>query len=124
MGKKILVIDDDSVLVKMADSRLKANGYDVMSTTDAASGLEMAIKGNPDLIILDVMMPIINGYNMCSLLKSEEKTKAIPIIMLTARSKETDKAIGREVGANAYMTKPFKMEELLSKIEELLNVKT
>ncbi len=119
MAKRILVIDDDPVLVKMVETRLKANGYDVLAANDAAIGLETALKQIPDLIILDVMMPIINGYNMCALLKSNEKSKKIPIIMLTSRSEEKDKAIGRSVGVDAYMTKPFKMEELISQIEAL-----
>ena len=81
---------------------------------------KIAIKKSPDLIILDIMMPIINGYNMCSLLRKEERSKSIPIIMLTSRSEESDKAIGKEVGANAYITKPFNMDDLLKKISELL----
>ena len=120
MNKRILVIDDDLVITKMVESRLKANGYDPIVSNDAATGLEIAIKKSPDLIILDIMMPIINGYNMCSLLKKEEKSKSIPIIMLTSRSEESDKAIGKEVGANAYITKPFNMDDLLKKISELL----
>ena len=120
INKKILVIDDDHVVTKMVESRLKANGYEAIVSNDAALGLEIAIKRTPDLIILDVMMPIINGYNMCSLLRAEEKSKKIPIIMLTSRAEERDKAIGQAVGANAYITKPFNMEDLLKKIEELL----
>lgn len=119
MAKQILVIDDDPVLVKMVQTRLMANGYDVLAANDAALGLETALKKLPDLIILDVMMPIINGYNMCTILKTNEKSKKIPIIMLTARAEEKDKAIGREVGVDAYMTKPFKMEELINQIEAL-----
>ena len=120
INKKILIVDDDHVITKMVESRLKANGYEAIVSNDAAMGLEMAIKNSPDLIILDVMMPIINGYNMCSLLKSEEQSKNTPIIMLTSRAEERDKAIGQSVGANAYITKPFAMEDLLKKIEELL----
>ena len=122
-AKHILVIDDDPTLTTMVESRLKANGYSAVSANDAAIGLETAIKDIPDLIILDVMMPIINGYNMCTLLKSEQRTKKIPIVMLTSRAEEQDKAIGREVGVDAYLTKPFKMEELLKTIEDLLRPK-
>ena len=122
-AKQILVIDDDPTLTKLVESRLNANGFAAMSFNDAAIGLETAMKKIPDLVILDVMMPIINGYNMCSLLKSEQKTKKIPIIMLTSRSEDQDKAIGKEVGADVYLTKPFKMEELLKTVEELLRSK-
>lgn len=119
-SKKILVIDDDLTLVKMLENRLQANNYEVLTSTDAAQGLELAIKKIPDLIILDVMMPIINGYNLCRLLKTERGYKNIPIIMLTSRSQEEDRKIGREVGADVYIVKPFKMEALLADIRSLL----
>ena len=123
LAKQILVIDDDPTLTKMVESRLNANGYAAVTSNDAAVGLEKAMKQIPDLVILDVMMPIINGYNMCTLLKSEQKTRNIPIIMLTSRSEDQDKAIGKEVGVDAYLTKPFKMEELLKTVEDLLKSK-
>ena len=120
INQRILVIDDDVVITKMIESRLKANGYEPIVSNDAAMGLEIAIKKSPDLIILDVMMPIINGYNMCSLIRAEKRSKSIPIIMLTSRSEDSDKAIGRQVGANAYITKPFNMDDLLQKIKEII----
>ena len=106
----------------MLEGRLKANGYHPILAHEAPIGLEMAVKNLPDLIILDVMMPIINGYNLCTILKTEQKTKKIPIIMLTGRSEEIDKTIGQKVGANAYLTKPFLMEQLLTTIKDLLKV--
>jgi len=118
--KKILVIDDDPVIVKMFEGRLKANGYDVLISTDAADGLERAFTQSPDLILLDVMMPVINGYNFCRLVKTEPKYKHIPIIMVTSRVEESDKAIGQEVGADAYVTKPFQMDDVISHIQKLL----
>ena len=120
-SKRILVIDDDPTLTKLTESRLKASGYDVTVSNDAPKGLERAMKESPDLIILDVMMPIVNGYNFCRLLKSEEDHKRIPIIFLTSRAGDDDKKIGEEVGANAYITKPFKMEDLLETVQRLLN---
>lgn len=117
--KRILVIDDDAGMVKLLETRLTAHGYHVMSANDAATGLEMAIKQSPSLIILDVMMPIINGYNICRMLKTEEKLTT-PIIMVTARVKDEDKKIGKEVGADAYLTKPINMEELLAKVKEYI----
>ncbi len=79
MGKKILLIDDDPVIIKMLETRLKANGFEPLATSDASEDLEMAIKQQPNLIIMDVMMPIINGYTLCAILKAEVKTKNIPV---------------------------------------------
>ena len=119
-SKKILVIDDDPGITKMISERLKANGYGVLTSTDASEGLEMAFTEAPDLIILDVMMPIINGYNFCRLLKAEKKLKNIPVLMVTGRTEEADKEIGKEVGADAYITKPFEMGDLLGQIKSFL----
>jgi len=119
---KILLVDDDPVVIKMLDARLKANAFETLTALEATTGLEMAMKMSPDLIILDVMMPIINGFNFCRLLKSQECHKHIPIIMLTSRSEEEDKKIGEEVGANAYMVKPYDIDELIQKIKELLHI--
>ncbi|OGX30382.1 MAG: hypothetical protein A2787_04605 [Omnitrophica WOR_2 bacterium RIFCSPHIGHO2_01_FULL_48_9] len=120
--RRILLIDDDPVTVKLAEVRLKASGYEVWTSTDAPGGLEKAMKLKPDLIILDVMMPIVNGYNFCRLLKSHHEHKGIPIVLLTSRSGDEDKKIGREVGADAYITKPFDMENLLNTIKDLVGI--
>lgn len=124
-GKKqnrILVIDDDPVIIKLMQGVLTSNGYVVTLASEAPQGLEIAMKQCPDLIILDVMMPIINGYNICRLMKSEEAHKHIPIILLTSRVTEEDRRIGKEVGADAYITKPFDTGVLLEKVRELLPV--
>ncbi len=118
--KKILVVDDDMMAVRMTEGRLKANGYNVQTANDAPQGLEMAMKDKPDLIILDVMMPIVNGYNFCRLLKQDIHHRKIPVILLTSRAEEADIEIGHEVGADAYLTKPVDIEELLGKVKELL----
>ncbi len=122
MPKRILVVDDDPVVVHILESRLKDNGYEVMVTQEATNGLEMAMKQFPDLIILDVMMPIVNGYNFCRLLKSQDKHKNIPVMMLTSRSEEQDRRIGEEVGADAYIVKPFNIDELLGTVRQLLRI--
>jgi len=119
--QRILVIDDDPVLLKLANSVLEANGYESIIANEAPIGLEIAMTQSPDLIILDVMMPIINGYNICRLLKSEEKFKDIPIILLTSRSEDKDRDIGDEVGADGYIAKPFETNDLLDTIKKLLN---
>lgn len=118
--KKILVVDDDPVQIKLLHGRLGSNGYEVITSCEAAQGLQLAMDSGPDLIILDVMMPIINGYNFCRLLKSEEQQKHIPVIFLTSRDEEEDVQIGREMGAEAYLTKPVNIEELLEKIKDLI----
>ena len=117
MPTNILVVDDDPVLTKLLHSTLTQKGFNVTATENAADGLQFAIKNHPDLIILDVMMPIINGYNFCRLLKNEEGKKHIPIILLTARDKMDDVQIGMEMGAEAYLTKPVNMDELLKTIQ-------
>jgi len=118
--KRILVIDDDPVLIKIMNNVLDANGFEPVMANEAPLGLEIAMTQSPDLIILDVMMPIINGYNICRLLKSEEGYKNIPILLLTSRSEQKDKEIGAEVGADGYIAKPFDTNELLETIRRLL----
>ena len=120
--KKILIVDDDYVQIKLLNKHLTEKGYKIIFSSEAAEGLQMAMDKSPDMIILDVMMPIINGYNFCRLLKSEEKYKHIPIVFLTSRDNEDDIQIGREMGAEAYLIKPVNMEELLEKIKDLMPV--
>jgi len=120
MGKKILVVDDEIQLVEMVKSRLQANGYIVLTAGDGQEALEKARKEKPDLIILDLMLPKIDGYKVCRMLKFDEKYKKIPILMFTARAQESDKKLGEEVGADGYITKPFEPSVLISKIHELI----
>lgn len=120
MAKKILVIDDEKDLIEAVAFRLKANGYDVITAGDGAEGLDKARKERPDLIILDLMLPKMDGYRVCGLLKNDARYGSIPIIMFTARAQEEDIKHGKEMGAEAYITKPFEPETLLSKIKELL----
>jgi two-component system alkaline phosphatase synthesis response regulator PhoP len=99
---------------------LEKNDYEVITASDGKKGLEKAHKEKPDLIILDLILPKLDGYVVCSLLKRDKRYSAIPIIVLTARDKEEDLEMGKKVGADAYITKPFKFEILLGKIKELL----
>ena len=118
--KNILVVDDDPVMVKILETKLTEWGYFVLSSTQAADGLQKAMNKSPDLIILDVMMPIINGYNFCKLLKQEESKKHIPIILLTHRDAWDDIEIGREMGADAYLIKPVDIVQLKELIEKFV----
>lgn len=119
--KKILLVDDEQDMVYAVKMQLEANGFKVLTAQDGQEGLDKARKENPDLIILDLMLPKIDGYKVCRMLKFDEKYKNIPVIIYTARAQEADEKLGYEVGANAYMTKPFDPKKLLAKINELLN---
>lgn len=120
MAKRILLVDDERDLVTTVTFRLEASGYEVIPAYDGQEGLEKAKKEKPDLIILDLMLPKMDGYKVCGLLKADARYNKIPIIMFTARAQETDIEMGKETGAEAYITKPFEPQVLLSKIEELL----
>lgn len=120
--KKILLVDDEKDLVEAVKLRLEANNYEVIPAFDGQEALAQARRSKPDLIILDLMLPKIDGYKVCRMLKFDEKYKKIPIIMFTARAQESDKKLGEEVGADAYITKPFESQALLAKIKELLRV--
>ena len=120
MAKKILVIEDENDLVKAILIRLQQAGYEVSMAKDGQEGLEKARREEPDLILLDLMLPKMDGYKICGLLKADARYKSIPIIMATARAQETDEVLGLEVGADAYFTKPFEYGKLLAKIKELL----
>lgn len=121
MAKKILVVDDEPNIVKMVASRLKATGYDVISAADGVDGLNKARSDSPDLIILDLMLPKMDGYKVCGFLKHDQKYKQIPIIIFTARVQDETEKLGYEAGAEAYIPKPFDAKVLLDKIEELLS---
>ena len=118
--KRILVVEDETQLVDMLKMRLEANHYQVITAYDGREGYEKARKEKPDLIILDLMLPKMDGYKVCGLLKKDARYNNIPIIIFTARAQEEDRKLGEEVGAEAYITKPFEPEVLLGKIEELL----
>lgn len=120
MPKKILVVDDEIQIVDVIKARLEANSYLVLTAHDGQEALEKARLEKPDLIILDLMLPKMDGYKVCRMLKFDEKYKKIPIILFTARVNENNKKMGKEVGADAYITKPFDSKDLLAKIKELL----
>ena len=111
---KILAVDDDDSIRDLLTLQLRRHGYDVVTAADGEEALELA--PGADFIVLDLMLPKLDGYEVCRRLKSAEKTKNIPIIMLTAKTEEIDTVLGLELGADDYMAKPFSMRELLARI--------
>lgn len=121
-GKKarILLVDDEPDLVQMVSVRLSAAGYEVAVAFDGQEALQKVKEARPELIILDLMLPKLDGYKVCRLLKFDERTRAIPILIFTARAQVEDVTLATECGADAYLTKPFEAKALLAKIQELL----
>jgi two-component system alkaline phosphatase synthesis response regulator PhoP len=121
MGKsKVLIIEDDPDIVEMIEYNLKQSGYQVISSSNGQEGISLAAKERPDLIILDLMLPVVDGFEVCRTLRGQDTTSGIPIIILSAKSHETDKVLGLELGADDYMTKPFSPRELLARIKAVL----
>ena len=112
--RTVLVIDDEQPIVEILKFNLTKEGYSVLEAFDGAAGLELALSKNPDLILLDVMLPKMDGFEVCR--KIREKS-SVPIIMLTAREEEVDKVLGLELGADDYMTKPFSVRELTARVK-------
>lgn len=118
--KSILIIEDDDHIIELLKFNVENNGYQVSVAMDGQTGLNKAVNELPDLILLDLMLPGIDGIDVCNKLKNKERTKEIPIIMLTAKGHETDKILGLEIGADDYMTKPFSVRELMTRIKVVL----
>ena len=112
--KKILIVEDERAIVEILKFNLAREGYETLEALDGEAGLQLGLAGDPDLILLDVMLPKMNGFDICAKLRDAGST--VPIIMLTAREEETDKVFGLEAGADDYMTKPFSMRELLARV--------
>lgn len=117
---RILVIDDEKDLIELVRYNLEKEGFVVRSAQDGESGLSAARKEMPDLIIVDLMLPGIDGLDVCRALRSDTRTARIPVIMLTAKSAESDRILGLELGADDYVTKPFSPRELLARIKAVL----
>ena len=120
MNKKILVTEDSPTILAIMTQVLEEEGFLVISALDGLEALQKARAELPDLIILDLMLPKMDGYKVCRMLKFDDKYKNIPIIMLSGRDKESDLKLGTEVGADAYLTKPFDNQVLINKIKELI----
>src|SRR6059058_5115566 len=117
---KILVVDDEPDAVELIDFNLKAAGYDVVTAADGNEALKKARSSLPDLIVLDLMLPEVDGLEVCKILRRDPATAAIPIIMVTAKAAEIDRVLGLELGADDYITKPFSPRELVLRVKNLL----
>lgn len=120
MKKKIVVVDDEPDILRTIEIFLTQEGFNVITAADGMAGLDKIRKEMPDLIILDIMLPKLDGYKVCRMLKFDEKYNKIPVVISTARAQESDQIKAKEVKADAYITKPFQPEVLLAKIKELL----
>ena len=120
--KKILIVDDEVDLVETIRFPLELEGFQVLAAHNGEEGLNQARSENPDLILLDLMLPKLEGYKICRLLKFDDRYKHIPIFMLTAKTQEKDKILGKETGADEYFTKPFDIDGLIAKIKSNLSV--
>ncbi|MDD3593964.1 MAG: response regulator [Candidatus Gastranaerophilales bacterium] len=120
--KTVLIADDEADIVETMQFMLEAEGFNTLVAYNGEEALMYAKENIPDLILLDVMMPKMNGYKVSRLLKFDSKYKNIPILMLTARSQEEDKLIGEETGADEYITKPFEITAVIDKIKQYLKV--
>jgi len=114
MDRKILIVDDEKNIADIIAFNLKKEGYQVIKAGDGEEGVRMAMEENPDLILLDIMMPKMDGYEACKKIREKKNT---PIIMLTARAEELDKVLGLELGADDYVTKPFGVRELMARVK-------
>jgi len=121
---RVLVVDDEPDLVRVLEFGLKASGYTVEVASDGQEGLKKAREIKPDVILLDLMLPKLDGYKVCRLLKFDDRFKHIPIIILSARTQEGDQALALEMGANRFVTKPYDFSEILGYIETLLKSPT
>lgn len=118
--KRILIADDDPVILRLIQVNLELEGYVVLTANNGQEAVDVATAENPDLVILDIMMPRLDGYQACEQLKSSEATKEIPVIFLSAKAQQGDIDKGQSFGVAAYITKPFDPTELLEVVEELL----
>lgn len=117
---RILIIEDDRDIVEMLEYNLAEAGYDTFSALNGKDGVALAARERPDLIILDIMLPVFDGFEVCRMLKNDKAVAHIPIIILSAKSQETDKVVGLELGADDYVTKPFSPRELIARTRAIL----
>ncbi|MGH2788225.1 MAG: response regulator transcription factor [Actinomycetota bacterium] len=119
-AKRVLVCDDDPVILRLLQVNLELEGYDVVTGRNGEDAVRLAAENTPDLVILDIMMPRLDGYQACAEIKSAEATKDVPVVFLSAKAQQSDIDRGKEYGVSEYMTKPFDPNELLSVVDRLL----
>ena len=117
---RILVADDDPLSIKLLNFRLRSVGHEVILAVNGGEALEITTREKPDLVLLDIMMPVMNGFQVLRKLKLQEETKDIPVIMLTSKVQEKDVVFGLEGGAEDYITKPFSFAELNARVNHVL----
>jgi CheY-like chemotaxis protein len=117
---KVLVVDDDEVIVRLLELNFELEGHEVVSVLDGQQALDRIGELAPDVVLLDVMMPEVDGYRVCEVLRADPATAALPIVFLSARAQEVDIVRGTEVGGDAYVTKPFEPLELVELVERLV----
>jgi twitching motility two-component system response regulator PilH len=118
---KVLIVDDSAMIREMVSVHLTDGGFQVVEAFDGADGIEKLKSAQFDLVITDVVMPNVNGYEFCRWVKNNPSTKSLPVLMCTTKSEEFDKYWGMKQGADAYIVKPYKPEELLSMVKKLLS---
>lgn len=118
---RILIVEDEESLLKLESILLSSKGYSVTGVMDGNSALEEITANRPDLVVLDIMLPELDGFEVCKRVKENPATRNIPVVMLTAKKNSQDQARGMQVGADAYITKPFKSAQVIDVIESLLN---
>jgi two-component system alkaline phosphatase synthesis response regulator PhoP len=117
---KVLIIDDENDLIELVRYNLNKEGFDVISATDGEAGIVSALKNKPDAVIIDLMLPGMDGLEVCKALRARNETSRTPIIILTAKAAESDRIVGLEIGADDYVTKPFSARELAARLKALL----
>ncbi len=118
--KKILVVDDDPYILMSLEFLMKKNGFEVMVARNGTEALEIVEKQVPDIVLLDIMMPDVDGYAICKYIKSSKKLKEAKVVFMSAKSKESDIQKGYDLGASLYVTKPFSTRQLLKQVQELI----
>jgi len=119
--KKILVVDDDPYILMSLEFLMKKNGFEVMVARNGTEALEIVDKQVPDIVLLDIMMPDVDGYAICKHIKSSKKLKEAKVVFMSAKSKESDIQKGYDLGASLYVTKPFSTRQLLKQVQELIS---
>lgn len=121
MTKKVLIVDDEPNIVLSVEFLMQREGHDVVTAGDGQEAIEILARSKPDLMILDVMMPRKNGFEVCAEVRADPELSGMPILMLTAKGREAEMKKGLSLGADAYITKPFSTHELVTRVHELLN---